>query len=151
MEPLSIFSDDHFMREALKQARLAFDDEEVPIGAVVVHGTRVIGRGHNQVERLHDPTAHAEMIAITAACQHMGSKYLEGCTLFVTIEPCPMCAGALKWAQLDRVVYGANEPKHGFSLHGNLLHPRTELVGGVLATDCADIMKEFFRARRGKP
>jgi tRNA(adenine34) deaminase len=91
------------------------------------------------------------MIAITAACQHMGSKYLEGCTLFVTIEPCPMCAGALKWAQLDRVVYGANEPKHGFSLHGNLLHPRTELVGGVLATDCADIMKEFFRARRGKP
>lgn len=146
---LSVFSDESFMREALKQAERAFGEDEVPIGAVVVHGTRIIGRGYNQVERLHDPTAHAEMIAITAACQHLGSKYLEGCTLFVTIEPCPMCAGALHWAQFDRIVFGAAEPKHGYSRLGHgILHPRTEVVSGVLAGQCADLMKQFFRSKR---
>jgi tRNA(adenine34) deaminase len=145
----SVNPDEHWMREALREARAAAAEGEVPIGAVVVANGRVIGRGHNQVERLHDPTAHAEMIAITAACEHLNAKYLRDCTLYVTIEPCVMCAGALAWAQLARVVYGAAEPKVGFHLRApEALHPRTELVGGILATEAADLMRSFFQARR---
>ena len=137
------------MRQALIQAEMAYEQDEVPIGAVVVSNFQVIGRGHNQVERLNDPTAHAEMIAITAACETLNSKYLQDCTLFVTIEPCPMCAGALRWAQFARVVYGASEPKHGFSRLGTeMLHPRTMITTSVMAEECAEIMKRFFGKRR---
>ena len=137
------------MRQALIQAEMAFEQDEVPIGAVVVSNFQVIGRGHNQVERLNDPTAHAEMIAITAACETLNSKYLQDCTLFVTIEPCPMCAGALRWAQFARVVYGASEPKHGYSRFGSdMLHPRTMITTSVMAEECAEIMKRFFGKRR---
>lgn len=144
-----IFSDAHFMRQALLEAELAFEEGEVPIGAIVVANNRVIGRGHNQVERLQDATAHAEMLAVTAASAFMGSKYLVDCTLYCTIEPCVMCAGALRWSQLGRVVYGAPEPKVGYSRIGaDLLHPKTELETGVLAEECSRLMQEFFRQRR---
>lgn len=138
------------MRQCLALARQAYDEEEVPIGAVVISGQgRLLGKGYNQVERLNDVTAHAEMLAITAAAHTLGGKYLEGCTLYVTLEPCAMCAGALRWAQLARVVYGAPEPKHGFTQWGTgLLHPRTQVVGGVLQAECAALMQAFFRARR---
>ncbi|RMG55385.1 MAG: nucleoside deaminase [Bacteroidetes bacterium] len=146
---LSIHTDEYFMRQALLQAERAFEEEEVPIGAVVVCNYRIIGKGYNQTERLQDPTAHAEMLALTAACDHMGSKYLPDCTLFVTVEPCAMCAGALRWAQVGRVVYGTTEPKTGFQRYApSLLHPRSELVGGVLAEDCAALMQAFFQRRR---
>lgn len=142
-------TDQYFMQEALKEARKAFDAEEVPIGAVVVSEGRIIGRGYNQVERLRDATAHAEMIAITAACDYLGTKYLPECTLYVTIEPCVMCAGALRWVQMKRVVYGASEPKYGHTrIPENLLHPKTERVHGILEQECADLMIRFFRARR---
>lgn len=145
----SVFSDEHFMREALKQAQMAFDDGEVPIGAVVVLNKRIIGRGHNQVERLQDATAHAEMLALTAAAQYIGNKYLEDCTLYVTIEPCPMCAGASNWSKVGRIVYGAGEPKFGFSRYSTeLLHPKTELVDGLLEDDCRQLMTDFFRSKR---
>ncbi|GAB4404080.1 MAG: nucleoside deaminase [Bacteroidia bacterium] len=146
---LSIHSDDHFMRQALLLARQAFDEGEIPIGAVVVSQYRIIGKGYNQTERLQDPTAHAEMIAITAACEYLSHKYLRDCTLFVTVEPCPMCAGALRWAQTGRVVYGTVEPKTGFSRHEpGLLHPKTQLTRGVLAEECSILMQAFFRERR---
>jgi tRNA(adenine34) deaminase len=146
---LSIFTDEHFMRQAFLLAERAYEEEEVPIGAVVVSNFRIIGKGYNQVERLQDPTAHAEILAISAACQHLGSKLLQDCTLFVTIEPCPMCAAALKWAQLDRVVFGAHEPKSGFSRYDPpLLHPRTRVTHSVMEGECADLMKRFFAARR---
>ena len=149
METGSFFTDEYFMREALKQARMAFDDGEVPIGAVLVSNNRVIGRGYNQVERLKDATAHAEMIAITAASQFLGSKYLNDCTLYVTIELCPMCAGAARWTQVGRIVYGAQEPKAGFSRFGKeLLHPKTEIISGVLHTEAATLMTDFFREKR---
>lgn len=142
-------ADGRFMREALKEARLALEDDEVPIGAAVVWNGRVIARGHNMTERLHDPSAHAEMIALTAATAAMGGKYLDGCTLYVTVEPCPMCAGAMNWAQVGRVVYGAADPKRGFSkFTPSLLHPRTEIVSGVLAGECGDIVSGFFKAKR---
>lgn len=148
-DSFSIFSDSHYMRQALLLAEQAYEEDEIPIGAVVVCENRVIGRGYNQVERLQDATAHAEMLAVTAASEYLGSKYLQGCTLFVTIEPCVMCAGALRWVQLERVVYGASEPKAGFSRHQQaILHPRTELVGGVMADEAAELMRKFFRERR---
>ena len=141
--------DQKFMREALKEARAALSDGEIPIGAVVVCQGRIIGRGHNLTERLHDPTAHAEMIAITAATEAVGGKYLTDCTLYVTVEPCPMCAGALNWAQIGRVVYGAIDPKRGQSLFSPpLLHPRTRVDGGVLAEECGALVKEFFQSKR---
>lgn len=141
--------DERFMREALKEARAAFGEDEVPVGAVVVWNGRVIARGHNMTERLHDPSAHAEMIALTAATAAMGGKYLDGCTLYVTVEPCPMCAGAMNWAQVGRVVYGAPDPKRGFSkFTPPLLHPKTEIVSGVLAEECGSIVSEFFRSKR---
>lgn len=148
---LSIFSDEHYMKRALQEAELAYDADEVPIGAVVVCRNRIIGKGHNQVERLQDATAHAEMLALTAAADFLGNKYLADCTLYVTVEPCVMCAGALHWVKVGRIVYGASEPKFGYGRHGNgLLHPKTEIVSGVLAEECSEMMRSFFRDRRGK-
>jgi tRNA(adenine34) deaminase len=141
--------DEKFMREALREAYAAADAGEIPIGAVVVWKGRIIGRGHNQTERLHDTTAHAEMLAITAATESMGGKYLSDCTLYVTVEPCPMCAGAMAWAQLGRVVYGAPDQRRGYSLFSpSLLHPRTEAVGGILQEECVQLMLDFFRDKR---
>ena len=146
---ISAETDDRFMREALKEAGYAADGDEVPVGAVIVCRGRIIGRGHNMTETLHDPTAHAEMIAITAATEAMGGKYLNDCTLYVTVEPCPMCAGALAWSQIGRVVYGALDPKRGFSLYSpSLMHPKTEITAGVLADECGEIVSEFFRNKR---
>ncbi len=138
-----------YMREALREARMAAAEDEVPIGAVVVCRGRIIGKGHNMTERLNDPTAHAEMIAITAATEAMGGKYLNDCALYVTVEPCPMCAGALAWAQIGKVVYGASDPKRGFSLFSpSLMHPKTEVVEGVLSEECGEMVSEFFRNKR---
>ncbi len=141
--------DEKYMREALREAHLAADAGEIPIGAVVVWKGRIIGRGHNQTERLHDTTAHAEMLAITAATETMGGKYLNECALYVTVEPCPMCAGAMAWAQLGRVVYGAPDQRRGYSLFSpSLLHPRTEAVGGILQEECVTLMLNFFKDKR---
>ena len=141
--------DGRFMQEALREARAAGAEDEVPIGAVVVCRGRIIARGHNMTERLHDPTAHAEMIALTAATEALGGKYLDACTLYVTVEPCPMCAAALCWAQLGRLVYGAPDPRRGYSLFSpSLLHPRTEVVSGVLADECAALVKDYFKSKR---
>lgn len=141
--------DVQFMREALREAQLAQAAGEIPIGAVVVWKNRIIGRGHNRTERLHDTTAHAEMIAITSATETMGGKYLNDCTLYVTVEPCPMCAGALAWSQIGRIVYGAPDQRRGFSLFSpSLLHPRTETTGGVLQEECAALMLDFFKSKR---
>lgn len=138
-----------FMQEALREAREAAAEEEIPIGAVVVSRGRVIAKGHNMTERLHDATAHAEMIAITAATEAIGGKYLEGCTLYVTVEPCPMCAAAMNWSQLGRLVYGAPDPKRGYSLFSpSLLHPKTEVVSGILAEECSALVSDFFKERR---
>ncbi len=138
-----------YMREALREAGYAAQEEEVPIGAVVVCRGRIIGKGHNMTERLGDPTAHAETIAITAATEATGGKYLNDCTLYVTVEPCPMCAGALAWSQIGKVVYGAADPKRGFSLFSpSLMHPKTVVVGGVLAEECSSLVSEFFKGRR---
>ena len=146
---LSIHTDEHFMRQAWLLAQQGMEDNEVPIGAVVVCDYRIIGRGYNQTERLQDPTAHAEMIAITAACEYLGSKYLQDCSLFVTIEPCVMCAGAIRWAQIDKLVFGAQEPKTGFSRHQpGLLHPKTQIVSGIMEDDCRALMQDFFRKKR---
>lgn len=137
------------MKEALREAEAARSEGEVPIGAVVAARGRVIARGHNMTERLHDPTAHAEMIALTAATEALGGKYLQDCTLYVTVEPCPMCAAALCWAQTARIVYGAPDPKRGFSLYSpSLLHPRTEVVSGVLADECGQLVADFFKDKR---
>ena len=137
------------MKEAIREALAAAQEDEVPVGAVIVCRGKVIARGHNMTERLNDPTAHAEMIAITAATEAVGGKYLSGCTLYVTVEPCPMCAGALAWTQISRVVYGALDPKRGFSLYSPvLLHPRTEVTAGILAEECGKIVSDFFRERR---
>ncbi len=145
-----IFDDTYFMRVALKEAQNALHEDEVPVGAVVVCNNKIIGKGYNQTERLKDVTAHAEMIAITAAANYMGSKYLEGCTLYVTLEPCLMCASALKWAQVSRVVYGASDIKAGYSLiPAKVLHPKTEITYGLLAEECSQLLKDFFKAKRG--
>ena len=137
--------DKKFMRMAIDEAKKALVEEEVPIGAVVVCGDRVIGRGHNLVEALCDATAHAEMQAITAAASTLGGKYLKGCTLYVTVEPCIMCAGALAWSQIDRVVYGAEDPKRGYTtVQGRVLHPKTEVTKGVLQQECEALMRDFF-------
>ena len=141
--------DEKFMRQAIDEARKALVEQEVPIGAVIVCGGRVIGRGHNLVETLCDATAHAEMQSITAAATTLGGKYLKGCTLYVTVEPCIMCAGALAWSQIDRVVYGAADPKRGYTtVEGRIFHPKTVVEGGVLAEECEAIMKEFFKQLR---
>jgi len=141
--------DEKYMKEALREAKLASEEDEVPIGAVITCRGRVIAKGHNMVETLHDPTAHAEMIAITAATEAMGGKYLPECTLYVTVEPCPMCAAALGWAQIGRIVYGAIDPKRGYSMFSpSLLHPKTEVSAGVLADECSTLMIDFFKKKR---
>ena len=141
--------DERYMKDALREAEMAAAEDEVPIGAVIVCRGRIIGKGHNMTEKLNDPTAHAEMIAITAATEAMGGKYLNDCTLYVTVEPCPMCAGALAWSQIGKVVYGASDPKRGFSMFTpSLMHPKTEVISGVLADECGNLVKEFFRNKR---
>lgn len=144
-----LYTDDFFMREALKEAQQAFDADEVPVGAIVVADNKIIARAHNLTERLNDVTAHAEMQAITSAANSLGGKYLVDCTLYVTLEPCLMCAGALAWSQISKIVYGAGDTKRGFSLiQTNIMHPKTEIVKGVLATDCEKILKDFFIQKR---
>ena len=141
--------DERYMREALLEAKMAGEDGEIPIGAVIVCRGRVIAKGHNMTEMLHDPTAHAEMIAITAATEALGGKYLQDCTLYVTVEPCPMCAAALNWAQVGRIVYGAPDPKRGFTLYSpSLLHPRTEVTSGIISEECSTLVSDFFRRIR---
>lgn len=141
--------DEKFMRLAINEARCAFDQGEVPVGAVVVSGGAVIGRGHNLVETLADPTAHAEMQALTAAASTLGGKYLKGCTLYVTVEPCIMCAGAIGWAQVERVVWGADDPKKGYRCYSEaVFHPRTTVTRGVLGEECEELMKRFFASLR---
>ncbi len=143
------FSDEYFMKRALAEAIAAFEKDEIPVGAVVVAQNRIIARAHNLTETLTDVTAHAEMQAITAAANLLGAKYLNECTLYVTLEPCVMCAGALGWAQLGRLVYGASDPKRGFSRFApQALHPKTEVVSGIMADDCADLMTDFFKRKR---
>ncbi|RMF22852.1 MAG: nucleoside deaminase [Bacteroidetes bacterium] len=144
-----VLTDRHFMKQALQEAREACRRGEVPVGAVVVSNHRIIARAHNQTELLGDVTAHAEILALTAAAQHLGSKYLHGCTLYVTLEPCPMCAGALAWAQIDRLVYGASDDKRGFMRFGKkLLHPKTRVEYGILEEEARALLQEFFRERR---
>lgn len=141
--------DSFYMNRALEEARRAAEQGEVPVGAVVVCRDRIIARAHNLTEMLHDVTAHAEMQAITAAANALGGKYLDVCTLYVTVEPCPMCAGALAWAQLGRLVYGASDPKRGYTtLQTPMLHPKTQVTAGVLADECGALMTDFFRQKR---
>lgn len=147
----TINPDDFFMKEALKEAQKALVLDEVPIGAVIVHGGRIIGRGHNLTEQLTDVTAHAEMQAFTAAANYTGGKYLKDCTLYVTIEPCVMCAGAAYWTQISRIVYGARDEKRGFSqVSDKIIHPRTEVLSGIRAEEAASLMKDFFISKRDK-
>ncbi len=146
---LHIFSDEYFMQQALREADKALAADEIPVGAVIVCNNQIIGRGHNQTEQLQDVTAHAEIIALTAAANHLGAKYLPNCTLYVTLEPCAMCAGALFWAQIGRVVYGAADDKRGFMRFGrSLLHPKTAVAYGILEHDCAQKLSLFFLKKR---
>ena len=143
------FDDTYFMRQALSEARLAAEEGEVPVGAVITCQGRIIARTHNQTERLHDVTAHAELLAITAATDALGAKYLTDCTLYVTVEPCVMCAGAMGWAQLSRLVYGARDEKRGYSQYApHALHPRCEVTAGVMEDQCREIIQRFFKEKR---
>ena len=152
-------SDEYFMQQALKEAQKAYEADEVPIGAVIVINNKIVARAHNQVELLNDPTAHAEILVITAACNYLGSKYLPDASLYVTIEPCLMCSGALYWSKIGKIVYGADDTKNGYrryinnteqnSNYGEVpFHPKTEIVKGVLETECAALIKEFFKSKR---
>ncbi len=144
-------TDEYFMTQALKEARIAFEEEEIPIGAVVVIKQKIIARGHNMTERLNDPTAHAEMIALTSAFNSLGAKYLPDATLYVTVEPCLMCAGAIYWGKLGKIVYGTDDEKNGYQKTSGTnwpFHPKTELVRGILKEECAILMKEFFSSKR---
>lgn len=145
-----LFSHEYFMTKALDLAIEAYDKGEIPVGAIVVaDGSKIIGKGYNQTELLTDVTAHAEILAITAASQFLGAKYLKNCTLYVTLEPCVMCAGALAWSQIDRIVYGASDTKRGFGVYSRkIIHPKTELIGGILEKDCEALMKNFFKDLR---
>ncbi len=146
---MTLNSDEYFMRQAIAEAEKAYKAGEIPVGAVVVCQNRIIARAHNQTERLNDVTAHAEIIALTAAAEYLGSKYLDECTIYVTLEPCPMCAGALAWAQTERIIFGASDDKRGFMRFGKeMLHPKTKLELGILQEECADLMKRFFKERR---
>jgi tRNA(adenine34) deaminase len=144
------FDDVYFMREAIREAVKAFEEDEVPVGAVVVANNKIIARGYNLTERLTDVTAHAEMQAITSASNYLGVKYLKDCTLYVTLEPCAMCAGALFWSQIDRVVFGANDEKRGFNALRIKVHPKTIVTGGIEEEVCTDLLKDFFRSKRNK-
>lgn len=146
---LTVFSDEAFMKEALKEAQKAFDADEVPVGAVVVCNNKIIARAHNLTERLNDVTAHAEMQAITAAANFLNGKYLRECVLYITLEPCIMCAGALAWSQIAKIVYGARDTKRGFHLVNNpILHPKTEIIQGILEEESANLLKTFFQKKR---
>lgn len=142
------YDDAYFMKQALNEAQVAFDQGEVPVGAIISIENRIIARSHNLTERLTDVTAHAEMQAITSAANFLGGKYLQQCTLYVTLEPCQMCAGALYWSQIGRIVYGASDRQRGYSIMGTTLHPKTKVVHGVMAQDCERIMKRFFVDKR---
>jgi tRNA(adenine34) deaminase len=147
----AISPDDFFMSEALKEARYALEEDEIPIGAIVVYSGKIIGRGHNLTERLSDVSAHAEMQALTAAANSMGGKYLPGCTLYVTMEPCVMCAGASYWFQVSRIVFGAYDTKLGFGrLNQKITHPKTVITGGIRENECAELVKSFFKGKRKK-
>lgn len=147
---LTVFSDSSFMKEALKEAQKAFNEDEVPVGAVVVCNNKIIARTYNLTEKLNDVTAHAEMQAITSAANYLNGKYLKECTIYITLEPCIMCGGALYWSQIGKIVYGASDSKRGYTiLNKNILHPKTEIVSGVLADECAEIIKKFFEQKRG--
>lgn len=146
---MELYSDDYFMNEALKEARQAFEADEVPVGAVVVADRKIIARAHNLTERLNDVTAHAEMQAITSAANAIGGKYLNECTLYVTLEPCLMCAGALQWTHISKIVYGASDAKKGFSnMVGTILHPKTLVTKGILEHECSMLLKDFFATKR---
>ena len=146
---MQIKSDKHFMQLALNEAITAYEKEEVPVGAIVVCNNQVIGRGHNLTQTLNDVTAHAEMLAITSASNNLGGKYLDQCTLYVTLEPCVMCAGAMFWAQLGRLVYGASDPKRGYTSVNNLiLHSSTIVENGIMENDCSDLLRDFFKNKR---
>jgi tRNA(adenine34) deaminase len=142
------FNDTYFMKKALQEAEMAFEKGEIPVGALIVINNTIIARSHNLTELLHDVTAHAEMQAITAAANFLGGKYLKDCTLYVTLEPCQMCAGALYWSQISKIVYGASDEQRGFVKMGAQLHPKTEVVSGILAEEAAELMKRFFAERR---
>lgn len=142
------FTDEYFMKKALQEAEMAFEKDEIPVGAVIVIDNKVIARGHNLIEMLVDVTAHAEMQAITAAANFLGGKYLTGCTLYVTLEPCQMCAGALYWSQISKIVFGASDENRGFEKMGTQLHPKTTVVRGVLANEASELMKLFFAKKR---
>ncbi|MCC9042628.1 nucleoside deaminase [Myroides sp. M-43] len=144
----TIFTDEYFMRIALSEAKEAYQKGEIPVGAIVVANNQIIAKSHNLTELLHDVTAHAEIQAISSAANHLGAKYLKNCTLFVTLEPCQMCAGALYWSQITKIVYGASDEKRGFKTIGGQLHPKTEVISGVLDHECAMLMKTFFENKR---
>lgn len=145
---ISPFNDEHFMKQALQEAQKAYEEDEAPVGAVIVANDQIIARAHNLTEKLTDVTAHAEMQAITAAAGFLGGKYLKGCTLYVTLEPCVMCGGALFWSQIDKIVFAATDEKRGAGKVGELYHPKTKVVSGVLEDECSSLMQEFFRNKR---
>jgi len=146
---LSILSDDHFMREALKQAEIAMEEKEIPVGAVIVCNNRIIARAYNQTEKLNDSTAHAEMIALTAAFNYLGGKYLPDCSIYITLEPCIMCAGALYWSQIGKLIFGTSDLKRGYrTAKSTILHPKTKVTEGILAQDCKQILDKFFNTIR---
>ncbi len=143
------FSDEYFMKQALIEAQKAFDLDEIPVGAVIVCQNQIIARAHNLTEKLNDVTAHAELLAITAASEYLGGKYLKDCSLYVTLEPCNMCAGALMWSQIGNIIFGAQDKKRGFSKHTpSILHPKTKIKQGILETECSDLMLHFFKTKR---
>ncbi|MCP4550658.1 MAG: nucleoside deaminase [Bacteroidetes bacterium] len=146
---LSVHSEEFFMKEALKEAQTAFEEDEIPVGAIIVFNKKIIARAHNLTQTLNDVTAHAEMQAITAATNTLGTRYLNKCTLYVTLEPCPMCAGALFWAQIGKIIYGASDPKRGFkTLQTPILHPSTKVKSGILQSECKTFLKRFFKKKR---
>lgn len=142
------FDDSYFMKKALQEAQYAFESDEIPVGAVIVVKDRIIARAHNLTEKLNDVTAHAEMQAITAAANFLGGKYLKECTLYVTLEPCQMCAGALYWSQISKIVFAARDPKRGYMTLGTRLHPKTKVVGGIMEQEASDLLKQFFAKKR---
>lgn len=145
---INLFTDEYFMKKAIQEAEIAFDKDEIPVGAIIVIDNKIIARSHNLTELLNDVTAHAEMQSITAAANYLGGKYLIGCTLYVTLEPCQMCAGALYWSQISKIVYGATDDNRGYVKMGTQLHPKTKVVSGILAAEAADLMQRFFSKKR---
>ena len=144
----NIFTHEYFMKKALQEAQVAFDKEEIPVGAIIVIDNKIIARSHNLTELLNDVTAHAEMQSITAAANFLGGKYLKNCTLYVTVEPCQMCAGALYWSQISKIVFGAKDEHRGFQTLGTQIHPKTEVIQGIMAIEASEIMKRFFAEKR---